>query len=150
MIRQLNSNEIIKLLGKDFDSQSIDESKNELYVSADQLTNVCSILKNTKQASFDLLTCISGVDYVEYFQVVYHLTSTIHKHSCVLKVNLFGRSDLVCPSDYEFWQGADFQEREIWDLLGIYFEGHPNMKRIFLWDGFEGHPLRRDYLESPR
>ena len=69
MIRQLNSNEIIKLLGKDFDSQSIDESKNELYVSADQLTNVCSILKNTKQASFDLLTCISGVDYVEYFQV---------------------------------------------------------------------------------
>ncbi|MQG24641.1 MAG: NADH-quinone oxidoreductase subunit C, partial [SAR202 cluster bacterium] len=43
-----------------------------------------------------------------------------------------------------------FQEREIWDLLGIYFEGHPNMKRIFLWDGFEGHPLRRDYLESPR
>ena len=68
----------------------------------------------------------------------------------MLKVNLFGRSDLVCPSVYKFWQGADFQEREIWDLLGIYFEGHPNMKRIFLWDGFEGHPLRRDYLESPR
>jgi len=150
MIRQLNSNEIIKLLGKDFDKKIDDQVENELFVSADQLKNVASKLKNTKEASFDLLICISGVDYVEYFQVVYHLTSTIHKHSCVLKVNLYGRSDLVCPSVYEYWQGADYQEREIWDLLGIYFEGHPNMKRIFLWDGFDGHPLRRDYLEAPR
>ena len=150
MIRQLNSNEIIKLLGKGFDTLTENQNKKELYVPVDKLINVAEKLKNSQEASFDLLTCISGVDYVEYFQVVYHLTSTIHKHSCVLKVNLYGRSDLICPSVYDLWQGADFQEREIWDLLGIYFEGHPNMKRIFLWDGFEGHPLRRDYLESPR
>ncbi len=150
MIKQLNSNEIIKLLGTDFGIQNDGQIKKELYVSPEQLINVVKKLKNSKDASFDLLTCISGIDYVEYFQVVYHLTSTVHKHSCVLKVNLYGRSDLVCPSVYDLWQGADFQEREIWDLLGIYFEGHPNMKRIFLWDGFEGHPLRRDYLESPR
>ncbi|MBK67775.1 MAG: NADH-quinone oxidoreductase subunit C [Rickettsiales bacterium] len=150
MIKQLNSNEIIKLLGTDFGIQNDGQIKKELYVSPEQLINVVKKLKNSKDASFDLLTCISGIDYVEYFQVVYHLTSTVHKHSCVLKVNLYGRNDLVCPSVYDLWQGADFQEREIWDLLGIYFEGHPNMKRIFLWDGFEGHPLRRDYLESPR
>ncbi|MBS96567.1 MAG: NADH-quinone oxidoreductase subunit C [SAR202 cluster bacterium] len=150
MIKQLNSNEIIKLLGTDFGIQNDGQIEKELYVSPEQLINVVKKLKNSKDASFDLLTCISGIDYVEYFQVVYHLTSTVHKHSCVLKVNLYGRSDLVCPSVYDLWQGADFQEREIWDLLGIYFEGHPNMKRIFLWDGFEGHPLRRDYLESPR
>ncbi len=150
MIRQLNSNEIIKLLGKGFDTLTENQNKKELYVPVDKLINVAEKLKNSQEASFDLLTCISGVDYVEYFQVVYHLTSTIHKHSCVLKVNLYGRSDLMCPSVYELWQGADFQEREIWDLLGIYFEGHPNMKRIFLWDGFDGYPLRRDYLESPR
>ncbi|MFL2627003.1 MAG: NADH-quinone oxidoreductase subunit C [Dehalococcoidia bacterium] len=150
MIRQLNSNEIIKLLGKGFDTLTENQNKKELYVPVDKLINVAEKLKNSQEASFDLLTCISGVDYVEYFQVVYHLTSTIHKHSCVLKVNLYGRSDLICPSVYELWQGADFQEREIWDLLGIYFEGHPNMKRIFLWDGFDGYPLRRDYLESPR
>tara|TARA_Y100000996_G_C22453507_1_gene614866 strand:+ start:125 stop:577 length:453 start_codon:yes stop_codon:yes gene_type:complete len=150
MIRQLNSSEIIKLLGKGFDTQSEDQNNNELYVSVDKLISVAEKLKSSQGASFDLLTCISGVDYVEYFQVVYHLTSTIHKHSCVLKVNLYGRSDLICPSVYDLWQGADFQEREIWDLLGIYFEGHPNMKRIFLWDGFDGYPLRRDYLESPR
>lgn len=150
MIRQLNSNEIIKLLGKGFDTLTKNQNKKELYVPVDKLINVAEKLKNSQEASFDLLTCISGVDYVEYFQVVYHLTSTIHKHSCVIKVNLYGRSDLICPSVYELWQGADFQEREIWDLLGIYFEGHPNMKRIFLWDGFDGYPLRRDYLESPR
>ena len=150
MIRQLNSNGIIKLLGKGFDTLTENQNKKELYVPVDKLINVAEKLKNSQEASFDLLTCISGVDYVEYFQVVYHLTSTIHKHSCVLKVNLYGRSDLICPSVYELWQGADFQEREIWDLLGIYFEGHPNMKRIFLWDGFDGYPLRRDYLESPR
>jgi NADH:ubiquinone oxidoreductase subunit C len=50
----------------------------------------------------------------------------------------------------DVWQGADFQEREIWDLMGIDFAGHPNMKRIMLWEGFPGHPLRRDYLEAPR
>ena len=150
MIRQLNSNGIIKLLGKGFGTLTENQNKKELYVPVDKLINVAEKLKNSQEASFDLLTCISGVDYVEYFQVVYHLTSTIHKHSCVLKVNLYGRSDLICPSVYELWQGADFQEREIWDLLGIYFEGHPNMKRIFLWDGFDGYPLRRDYLESPR
>ena len=150
MIRQLNSNEIIKLLGKDFNDLQTDQNNQELFVSPDMLKRVTSLLKNNTDASFNLLTCISGVDYIEYFQVVYHLTSTHHKHSCIIKVNLFGRNDLFCPSVYDLWQGADFQEREIWDLLGIYFEGHPNMKRIFLWDGFEGYPLRRDYLEAPR
>jgi NADH:ubiquinone oxidoreductase subunit C len=47
---------------------------------------------------------------------------------------------------YHLWRGANFQEREIWDLMGIRFEGHPNMKRIMLWEGFQGHPLRKDYL----
>jgi NADH:ubiquinone oxidoreductase subunit C len=51
---------------------------------------------------------------------------------------------------FSVWQGADFQEREVWDLMGVAFEGHPNLKRILLWGGYEGHPLRRDYLESPR
>jgi len=146
MIRQLNSNEIIKLLGKDFDSQSIDESKNELYVSADQLTNVCNILKNTKQASFDLLTCISGVDYVEYFEIIYHLLSMKKNQSLVLKLKCFGRDDPVVDSVVDIWKGADLQEREIWDLMGIHFEGHPNLKRVLLWEGFPGHPLRKDFI----
>jgi NADH:ubiquinone oxidoreductase subunit C len=86
------------------------------------------------------------VDFVEYFEVVYHLTSLSRQQTAIVKARVFGREAPSLPSVYHVWRGADFQEREIWDLMGVRFEGHPNMKRIMLWEGFEGHPLRRDYL----
>ena len=58
----------------------------------------------------------------------------------------YGRERPEAPSVVSVWKGAELQEREVWDLLGVRFEGHPNMKRILLWEGFEGHPLRRDYV----
>ncbi|MEE9399093.1 MAG: NADH-quinone oxidoreductase subunit C, partial [Dehalococcoidales bacterium] len=64
----------------------------------------------------------------------------------VFKIRCYQRNNPVLPSLVGLWQGADFQEREIYDLMGIKFDGHPNMKRIVLWEGFEGHPLRKDYL----
>ena len=67
--------------------------------------------------------------------------------SVVIKSKVFGREELSAPSVISVWQGADLQEREIWDLMGIHFEGHPNMKRVLLWEGFPGHPLRKDFLE---
>ena len=66
--------------------------------------------------------------------------------SLVLKLKCFGRDEPVVDSVIDIWKGADLQEREIWDLMGITFEGHPNLKRILLWEGFDGHPLRKDYL----
>ena len=69
-----------------------------------------------------------------------------HNHSLVIKTRCYGRDNLAVPSIVSLYEGANVQEREIYDLMGISFEGHPNMKRIFLWDGFEGHPLRKDYL----
>jgi NADH:ubiquinone oxidoreductase subunit C len=92
------------------------------------------------------LTAISAVDYVEYFELVYHLLSMRRNHKLVVKSRVFGREDLSAPSVIDVWQGADLQEREIWDLMGIRFEGHPNMKRILLWEGFPGHPLRKDFV----
>ena len=86
------------------------------------------------------------MDYIEHIEVVYHLTSLKLLHTAVVKTKLYGREDLSLPSVYQVWRGADFQEREIWDLMGVDFQGHPNMKRIMLWEGFEGHPLRKDYL----
>jgi len=64
----------------------------------------------------------------------------------VVKTRCYDRENPTVSSVVGLWQGADFQEREIYDLLGIKFDGHPNMKRIFLWEGFQGHPLRKDYL----
>ena len=122
----------------------------DLMVRPDSILDVCHFLKKTPGLDFDLLISVSAVDYVEYFEIVYHLTSTVHSHSAVLKARVFGREQLVVPSVVSVWQGADFQEREVWDLMGIAFAGHPNLKRIMLWEGFSGHPLRRDYLEPPR
>ena len=65
----------------------------------------------------------------------------------MIKSKLYGRSKLSIKSLTSLWKGAELQEREIWDLMGIYFDDHPNMKRILLWEGFEGHPLRKDFIK---
>jgi len=88
---------------------------------------------------------IAAPCWFDYFEVVYQFTSFEHNHSLVVKARCYDRENPTLPSVISLWQGADFQEREIYDLMGIRFDGHPNMKRIFLWDGFPGHPLRKDY-----
>ena len=110
------------------------------------MPDIAEYLKNNPELSFDFLNSISAVDFIEYFEVVYHLTSIVNQHDTVVKTRLYGREELSMPSVYHVWRGADFQEREIWDLMGIRFNGHPNMKRLLLWEGFEGHPLRKDFL----
>ena len=105
-------------------------------------------MKNDAESKFIFLRAISAVDYIEYFEIVYHLLSVEFNHSCVLKTKCYGREDAYLPSVTSLWNGANLQEREIWDLMGVRFEGHPNMKRILLWEGFEGHPLRKDFTES--
>ena len=117
-----------------------------LWVKAPRMAEVASFLKSDEGLDFNFLNSISAVDYIDHFQVVYHLTSLNKQHTAIVKTRLNGRDDLSLPSVYHLWRGADFQEREIWDLMGISFSGHPNMKRIMLWEGFEGHPLRKDYL----
>ena len=117
-----------------------------VWVRPGRLEEVARFLRDDPDLDFQFLNAISAVDFIEHFEVVYHLTSMRHQHTAVLKTKVFGRQDLSLPSVYHLWRGADFQEREVWDLMGIHFEGHPNMKRIMLWEGFEGHPLRKDYL----
>jgi NADH-quinone oxidoreductase subunit C len=122
----------------------------DVWVKPEAVLDVCDLLRRAPGMEFDLLNSISAVDYVESFEIVYHMTSTVHRHSAVLRTRVFGRGEPAVPSVVSVWQGADLQEREIWDLMGVRFDGHPNLKRILLWEGFQGHPLRRDYLESPR
>ncbi|MDP3721929.1 MAG: NADH-quinone oxidoreductase subunit C [Candidatus Omnitrophota bacterium] len=79
-------------------------------------------------------------------EVVYHLYSMAKKHGPVaLKVRV-PRSHPVVPSVTPIWRGAEFQEREVYDLFGVTFEGHPDLRRILMWEGFDGHPLRKDYV----
>ena len=117
-----------------------------LIVPAEKLIEISEYVHDN--LGFNYLSCLTGVDLIDEnkMEVVYHTFSTEKGGGpMVLKVQV-DRENPEIPSVVPIWPGADFQEREIYDLMGISFEGHPNMKRIFLWDGFPGHPLRKDYL----
>ena len=119
-----------------------------LWVRPESILDVVTFLKDDPGLHLNYLNAISAVDYVDHFEVVYQLTSFEHNHSAVVKARVYGREDPTIPSVVGVWPGADFQEREIWDLMGVRFSGHPNPKRIMLWEGFAGHPLRKDFQDT--
>jgi len=138
--------EVAKQITERFPDAVFEVSGTSVVVKSDSLFDVAQFLKTTPGLDFDYLTAITAVDYYDYFEVVYQLTSMKHNHSLVVKTRCYGRENPTLPSVVSLWRGADFQEREIYDLMGISFDGHPNLKPIFLWEGFKGHPLRKDYL----
>jgi NADH/F420H2 dehydrogenase subunit C len=105
-------------------------------------------LKNTGDLAFDYLFCLSGVDMVKYLEVVYHLESTVHKHQLVLKVRTADRENGAVDTVCDIWRTAEFHEREVYDLLGIRFSNHPDLRRLFLEEDWKGHPLRKDYMDE--
>ncbi len=142
----LSGKEIATRLEEQFRGSIVESGPDSLLVKSESWLEVATFLKTTPGLDFDYLTGITAVDYYDYFEVVYQLTSMKHNHSLVVKTRCYGRENLTLPSVVSLWRGADFQEREIYDLMGISFEGHPNLKHIVLWEGFEGYPLRKDYL----
>jgi NADH-quinone oxidoreductase subunit C len=124
----------------------VESGPNHLMVKSEALLDTLRFLKETAGLDFDYLNHLTAVDYYQYFEVVYQLSSLEHNHAAVVKTRCHDRENPSLPSAIGIWQAADFQEREIYDLMGISFTGHPNMKRIFLWEDFQGHPLRKDYL----
>ncbi|MFL2768236.1 MAG: NADH-quinone oxidoreductase subunit C [Dehalococcoidia bacterium] len=146
MTKITDNQTIKKLLPSDL-SKKVFISNNFLYVDPSFMFDLCKELKDNPSTEYNYLKSISAVDYIEYFEIVYHLDSLINNSSIVVKSKLYGRSKLSIKSVTSLWKGAELQEREIWDLMGIYFDDHPNMKRILLWEGFEGHPLRKDFIK---
>ncbi|MDE2860792.1 MAG: NADH-quinone oxidoreductase subunit C [Chloroflexota bacterium] len=130
---------------------AVEESnERDVWVKAESVLDVCGFLKDDADLKFDYLVSISAVDYIEHFEVVYHLVSMPHNHGAVVRTRCWGREEPSVPSVTGLWQGADFQEREVYDLMGVSFTGHVNLKRLLLWEGYPGHPQRKDYLEPPR
>ena len=146
MTKALDGEKIASRINEACPGAAVRHCNGDVWVAPDSILDVARFLKETPDLDFAFLTSITGVDYVEHFEIVYHLLSMRHNHSVVLKARRYGRERPEVPSVVEIWKGAELQEREVWDLLGVYFQGHPNMKRILLWEGFEGHPLRRDFL----
>lgn len=140
--------EIKEKVGQKFPGSVIefDDSVPQPYmvIDAAQFYKVAQTLRDLDEFDFDYLTCVSGVDYGEDLGTVYHLISLKHRHKIVLKV-MTKRDNPVISSVADLWRTADWHEREIFDLFGIKFENHPDLKRILLPDEWEGHPLRKDY-----
>ena len=116
-------------------------------VEADKLIEFATALRD--EFGYDFLSSVTGVDYLpeEKMEVVYHMYKSTGGGALIFKVQV-PRQTPVVPSLYDVFLGADFQEREAWDLLGIKFEGHPDLRRILMWEGLEGHPLRKDWKEA--
>jgi NADH-quinone oxidoreductase subunit C len=144
--KALNGEQVTKRITKVFPGAVVTADKAAVVATSKSLYQVAEFLKNTPALDFDYLTNLTAVDYMDYFEVVYHLISLKHNHSLVLKTRCHDRGKPAVPSVVNLWRAADLQEREAYDLMGIIFEGHPNLKRLLLWEGFVGHPLRRDYL----
>ena len=146
MTRALTGAELADRINQAYPDAAVEWNDTDCWIEPKDLRKVARLLKDTPDLDFAFLRSISAVDYVEHFELVYHLLSMRLNRSAILKARCYGRDDPEVPSVVEVWRGADLQEREIWDLMGIRFEGHPNMKRILLWEEFAGHPLRKDYL----
>ena len=143
----LAGTEIAQKISERFPDAVVEQDEASVIIKPESLPEVAKYLKSEPGLEFDYLNYISAVDYYDYFELVYQFTSMAQNHSVVLKTRCYGRDNLVVSSIVSIWRGADYQEREIFDLMGIRFEGHPNMKRIVLWEGYEGHPLRKDFLQ---
>lgn len=117
-------------------------------VQPEQLHKLMLQLKSNSETNFDYLFCLSGVDWEPELGVVYHLESTEYRHTIVVKVKTVDRENPTLDSVCDIWKTAEFHEREVFDFFGIKFNNHPNLKRLFLTDEWEGFPLRKDYEDE--
>ena len=121
-------------------------------VAREALAGALAFCRDDARLGFDVLMDLTAVDYSRFpgredgprFEVVYHLYSLRHNHRLRLKTRV-GEDDAVVPTASRLWPIANWLEREVWDMFGIRFEGHPDLRRLLLYEEFVGHPLRKDY-----
>ncbi|HIF13873.1 MAG TPA: NADH-quinone oxidoreductase subunit C [Bacteroidetes bacterium] len=129
---------------------SLETAKDYINITlpSEKLHEVAEKLKNDPETQFDFLFCLSGVDWPEYIEVVYHLRSTTLKHEIVLRGKMTDRENARIDTVCDLWKTAEFHEREVFDLFGVHFNNHPDLRRIFLEDDWVGHPMRKDYVDE--
>lgn len=128
--------EDVKIIGE--------EAQTALLVEPHRLLDILEFLKTNESYQCNMLRNLTAVDYLEYIEVVYHLYSLPLRKAVTVKTRC-GMEDSQIPSATVIWPAANFQEREVYDLLGVRFTEHPDLRRILLRDEFDGHPLRKTY-----
>jgi NADH:ubiquinone oxidoreductase subunit C len=143
--------ELTDFLKKHFPDASVTENAQypELIIPAGKIAEVATELKNHKDLAFDYLISLTAVDYKDKFTVVYHMESTDHRHLLIVKTDISDREHPSLDSVSMLWPGAGFHEREVYDLFGIKFSGHSDLRRLFMEEDY-GFPLRKDFSDETR
>jgi NADH-quinone oxidoreductase subunit C len=151
-ILKMTNEQLIEKVKSFVPDAEFSESKDYLNVAIhpEKLYQLCTELKNNQELLFDYLFCLTGVDWGTELGVVYHLESTVHKHCIVLKVKTADRGNPRIDTVCDIWRTAESHEREVYDLLGIEFNNHPDLRRLLLDDNWVGYPLRKDYVDEVR
>jgi NADH-quinone oxidoreductase subunit C len=140
--------EVADRVERAFPGVIIEATETYAVVPADRIAEVAKFLRDDEFLDCKFLNNLAAVDWITHFDIVYHLSSMAKNHALTIKARANHERPIV-QSVNDVWSGANLQEREAYDLMGVLFENHPSMKRIFLWDGFPGHPLRKDFLALP-
>lgn len=119
-----------------------------LVENPDDLPRVALFLKENPKFLLDYLSSVTGADYLSYLESVYHLYSMAKKHGPVALRVRVPKNKARIPSLVTVYRSAELQEREAYDTFGIIYEEHPDLRRLFMWEDFEGHPLRKDYAQE--
>ena len=120
----------------------------EATVAPNKIAELAKGLKESPDTAFDFLFCLTGMDYGDSLGVIYHLESTLLRHKIVLKTRASNRENPVIESISGVYMAADCLEREVYDLFGITFRNHPDLRRLFLEETWAGYPLRKDYVDE--
>lgn len=137
-------------LGDGVSDFTVEGTKDPFFrVRAERWRELALLLRDDDALAFDFLQNLTAVDWIKQdkIELVYHLWSYARRHGCVVKVEL-PRAQPEAPSVAEVWRTAEWLEREQFDLLGVQFRGHPDLRRILLPDDWPGHPMRKDYVEA--
>ncbi|HEY4338067.1 MAG TPA: NADH-quinone oxidoreductase subunit C [Puia sp.] len=145
----MNPEELRQQLEALLPSPSFEEGSEWTTVSVDPATwaETARLLRSSTGLDFDYLFCVTAVDWKTHLTMVYHLSSTTHRHTLVVKLKL-DRANPEVATVSDLWRTAEFHEREAYDLMGVVFTGHPDLRRLFMTDDWKGWPLRKDY-EDP-
>lgn len=145
--RQLDGHRVAERLSAALPGAVSGATDQWVQVAAPRVTDALRWLRDDPEFDAAQLSDLCAVDRHDRFEVVYHLQSLDRNHVIVVKAVVDDHDAPALPSAVPVYSGALLQEREVFDLMGVRFEGHPDLRRLFLWDGFPGHPLRKDFLQ---
>lgn len=146
----MSNEELKQEIISNLSSATFDESGEFLNVliSSEELFPLIKTLREKTELDFDYLFCLTCIDWKDHLMMVYHLMSRTHKHQLVIKAKIANRTQAEIETVCNIWRTAEFHEREVYDLFGVKFLNHPDLRRLFLDEDWHGHPLLKDYTDE--